>query len=306
MAFANHSCELIKNLDHGSLVDKSLIDIASKELRIIRDTSMNELSLYEEQSLMSKFLFEICKVPVANLTRTSQKGVKFFLTNGAITAHPKMKELYESNEKPRNHTHSTWEELPGAYDPNSKNVIINIASLENGHGSKNLILHEYAHALDYVHSSSLFSTNKKLSNSRDFKNSIQNTPWRKIYQRNQYKDINDIPANFNWSEEGRKVWRESAIEYNKFIDNSTDQLAEYAKANSEEHFAELYTMYFENQENKAKLQKLMPLAAEYFSSLSKNFSNGNTTDKKPNKFKRFLNDLKDKVGNLKDKVEEVL
>lgn len=299
IAFAQHSCELIKITNSANVIEKNTIDHALKELRVIRHSSFNELSFFDEQNLMSNFLHQVCKIPVSHLETTKQKGIKFFLTNGSITAHPRMKKLYESNEMPRNHESSTWEKLPGAYEPMSKNVIINIASLDSGHGSKNLVLHEYAHALDYVYSSSFFGK-KKLSSTSSFKESVSNTPWRKIYQNEDYKDLDAIPEEHNVSEESRKTWTDYAIRYNETIDMSSDMLTEYADKNSEEHFAELYSMYYESTKSKSKLERLMPEVSNYFSSLGKTVSSESRGKKRLDQLKRFFNKVKNEVEEIID------
>lgn len=269
---ASSHCTTIKRTKGAGEIQMRVLNAKLASLKVFRHSSIDSLSHFEQKTYLLAFLKDVCKIKPEHLALTQKRGVRFYITNGPIIVHPEMAKLHERNEKPRNHSFSQWIDLPGAYQPTTKHVIINIASLEAGHGAKNLVLHEYGHALDYVAKNGILGS-KKLSSTRDFKRAVRNTPWLELYRIAEHNDPELYANKDNFSEEAADQWRQSTLAYNQSIDESSQGPIEYAKANREEQFAELYAMKYNSAESSAKLTELLPSAANYFSELSEGSSN---------------------------------
>ena len=265
-AFATSNCDTIRSTKSVFSLDDKTIPNLMSSLDVQRHSSMDKLSHFEEKTLLFDFFKDVCKIPKKHLAVTQKRGVRFYLTNGPITQHPDMKKIYERGEAPRNHKDTEWIDLPGAYNPTLKHVVVNIMSLDKGHGAKSLILHEYAHALDYVYLNS-FNQRKRLSSSRSFKRAVKKTPWKEIYSKGQYLDPEKYEKSSNFSKASAISWKENAEKFNASLDKSNKVLIDYAKSNSEEHFAELYSMYLMGDNEGEKLQSLLPDAVTYFRKL---------------------------------------
>lgn len=250
---ASDACEVISKTTSPHNTQMHLLESMMDSLQIIKHSSVDSLSDYEKRIYFLSFLKDVCKIKPSHLALTQKRGVRFYITNGPIIVHPRMAKRHKKNKRPRNHKSSRWLDLPGAYDPGSKNVIINILSLDKGHGAENLVLHEYAHALDYV-----IKASKKRSSTKSFKRIVKATPWLEVYRVAEYNDP-DKYAN--------EEWKRGTIQYNESIDRSSQVLIDYAKANREEHFAELYAKSFNTKESKSKLQRHLPSAVEYINEL---------------------------------------
>ena len=187
VASASSNCNLINQISQPEDAQMSVLTGMLDDLEMVRHSSVNTLSNFEMKEYFLNFLNDVCKIEDKHLALTQKRGVRFYLTNGPIIVHPEMAKLHAKNEKPRNHATSLWADLPGAYQPTTKHVIINIASLNTGHGAKNLVLHEYGHALDYVFNNGFLGSNK-LSSSREFKRATKNTPWLEIYRTQDHLD----------------------------------------------------------------------------------------------------------------------
>lgn len=93
--------------------------------------------------LVRKNVEELAKFPESVLEKLKDKGLKFIeLGNIGVTKMAENDDLHE--HKPRNWKEgSTWDDVPGVYNPNDKAVAISIGS----HGSESLAIHEVSHAI---------------------------------------------------------------------------------------------------------------------------------------------------------------
>lgn len=86
---------------------------------------------------------ELAKIPEPVLQKLKDKGLKQLqIGNISVVDMAKNDEL--KHQKPRNWSEgSTWDNVPGVYNPNDKTVAIGVGS----HGSESLALHEVGHAI---------------------------------------------------------------------------------------------------------------------------------------------------------------
>jgi Flp pilus assembly pilin Flp len=95
-------------------------------------------------------LREVEKMPLGGLKAMQAKGMKITVVQNTITdALPQLKGVTPRGWPPG----STWDSVPGLYDPATKQVVIathngTVPATGNGHGSSNLVVHETAHAID--------------------------------------------------------------------------------------------------------------------------------------------------------------
>ncbi len=200
------------------------VESLKKQHRIIEHKSMNKLKTAEYLSLMKDFFIELCKAPYEHRKIIYNRRIETHLTAGPITQHPFIAALPMG---PRDHD-TGWDVVPGAAATGRMApTVINIQSLYKAHGSKNLVLHEFAHVLDrFFNSYEIF--NFDLSPSDNFRPIYDDTPWLQVY---------------------------GAF------------LLPYHKKNVEEHFAELYARWYGSQESRMELRALIPGIEEYFNSL---------------------------------------
>lgn len=192
--------------------------------RIVEHPSMNKLDDIEYLMLMKEFFTQLCKAPYEHRKLIYKRRIETHLTAGAITQHPYIASLTEG---PRDHG-TGWDVVPGAAATSRHApTVINIQSLYKSHGSKNLVLHEFAHVLDrFFNGYEIYQFD--LSPTENFKPIYDDTPWVQVY---------------------------GAF------------LVPYHQNNLEEHFAELYAKWYNSEESRAELRALIPGIEEYFNSL---------------------------------------
>jgi Flp pilus assembly pilin Flp len=95
-------------------------------------------------------LAELQKLPPRDLQALQDKGVKITVVkNSVVEALPALKGVTPRGWPPG----SSWDNVPGLYDPNTNQVIIAtrngaVPATGDGHGSSNLVIHETGHAID--------------------------------------------------------------------------------------------------------------------------------------------------------------
>lgn len=96
-----------------------------------------------ENILIQRHVQELAKFPESVLEKLKEKGLKQIeIGNISVTDMAKNDELREL--KPRNWSEgSSWNDVPGVYNPNDRTVAISIGN----HGSESLSIHEVAHAI---------------------------------------------------------------------------------------------------------------------------------------------------------------
>ena len=95
-------------------------------------------------NLLNEVFAEIAKAPPQVIETTLAAGKKIELVLGALTSHPSWKHL--RGVRPRGWSEGkTWDDVPGGGGPST---IIAVDKLFQGHGSKNIILHEHAHTYE--------------------------------------------------------------------------------------------------------------------------------------------------------------
>lgn len=98
---------------------------------------------------------EVAKLPLDQLRDLQRAGVKVVACRDNVTdAVPSLRDVQPRGWAPGR----TWNDVPGAYNPNSKEVIVatrggaggarEVPPIGNGHGSVSLVAHEVAHAVD--------------------------------------------------------------------------------------------------------------------------------------------------------------
>lgn len=93
--------------------------------------------------LVRKNVEELAKFPESVLSKLKDKGLKFIeFGNIGVTKMAENDDLLQ--HKPRNWKEgSTWDDVPGVYNPSDKAVAISIGT----HGSESLAIHEVSHAI---------------------------------------------------------------------------------------------------------------------------------------------------------------
>ena len=101
---------------------------------------------------------ELSKMPLSKLEAMERGGVTVVAARGSVTDHlAHLRGVAPRGWPPG----STWDSVPGLYNPATKEVVIAtrghgtaggafVPPMGDGHGSYNLVLHEAAHGLDHV------------------------------------------------------------------------------------------------------------------------------------------------------------
>jgi hypothetical protein len=95
-------------------------------------------------------LREVEKLPLGGLRALQQAGIRITVVqNSVVEALPGLKGVRPRGWPPG----SSWDNVPGLYDPQTKQVIIAtrggaVPATGDGHGSANLVIHEVAHGID--------------------------------------------------------------------------------------------------------------------------------------------------------------
>jgi hypothetical protein len=95
-------------------------------------------------------LAEVEKLPLGALKALEKEGMKITVVKDSVVeALPALKGVKPRGWPPG----SGWENVPGLYDPATKQVVIAtrngaVPATGNGHGSANLVIHETGHAID--------------------------------------------------------------------------------------------------------------------------------------------------------------
>lgn len=227
---------------------------------LVEDESFSQLSKVSKERYLRDFYSDFCKIPSIVRSFLANEGMEIYITAGPITLNPYLAENWKG-VRPRNHAGGTYDDLPGVSANDGKLVVLNLLSLDKGHGAASLVIHEVAHSLDYLYGS------KKASKERDFKKISKSTPWNQFYQEGKILDPErDIPKSFK---------TETAIlDYKKFIEKqnedvriNTKERVRYHKKNKEEHFAELFGMWVLGGEHRQKIKVQIPLYERYFNYL---------------------------------------
>jgi hypothetical protein len=169
---------------------------------------------------------EMTKIPPIVLSIIAQAGFRLELVMDAVTHHPQLKHL--SGVTPRGWpVGQTWDVVPGGgATPILKCTVIAANSLQKGHGSRNLILHEHAHTFDLALSYLVQSSGVlKLTNPQLFSKSDEEfmTLWQSV----------------NWK-------------------------SNYQKSYIEEAFAESFAFFFDSTQSRNELQNQYPTIYNYF------------------------------------------
>lgn len=185
---------------------------------------MNKLGTLERHNYLVQFFRQLCLMPNDHRSLITNRKIGIHLLAGSIAQHPWIQSLAEG---PRGHE-VAWGQLPGVAGVTQEAPsIINVTSLNKGHGSVNLVLHEQAHVLDrFLRGRD--SVDYDISPTSEFDEVQKDTPWSQVYP---------LP------------------------------LIEYHRKYPEEHFAELYAKWYSSEDSRAELRALIPGAEEFFNSL---------------------------------------
>lgn len=195
-----------------------------KDNRIVEHESIETLTTNEYNKHIKDFFFELCKAPYKHRKLIKRRGLETHLVAGSISLHPYIQSLTVG---PRGHT-TNWDPIPGvAAVSKTQPSVVNIKSLYALHGSKNLVLHEFAHVLDQFFNA-YETVNFDLSPSPTFVELSEATHWTQLY---------------------------GAF------------LVPYHKENPEEHFAELYARWYHSEETQAEAKALVPGIESFIDSL---------------------------------------
>jgi len=119
---------------------------------------------------------ELAHMPVEDLRKLERQGIDVIATQDSITSY----RTDLAGVTPRGWPPgSTWDQVPGAYTPDRREVVVGTIADANGnrivpptnssHGSHSLVLHEAAHGLDHAHNypstGDVFSTAHSLDSS---------------------------------------------------------------------------------------------------------------------------------------------
>lgn len=124
---------------------------------IVRALGMIKISQQSHVDVDSRLTVatELAKLPPNTLKMAERNGLFITLTHDNVTTHL----THLKSQQPRGHGHqSSWENVPGVggHEFNSREVVIALEKKGNSweigrnHGSANLVLHEFAHAIDRV------------------------------------------------------------------------------------------------------------------------------------------------------------
>lgn len=141
---------------------------------------------------------EMSKIPKDLLLRIQKnKGKLHMVANNGITIHPAFRHL--KGQRPRGWTTGSWDTIPGAggTTSNPTTVIVANKTAMTYHGSINLTLHEYGHAVDALAKKGW----AKLSDS---------TKWQKVWKGNNKRGLISSPYQAGYAEE---YWAEAFAEY---------------------------------------------------------------------------------------------
>lgn len=123
-------------------------------------------------------LKEFAKAPMAVLNEIKKAGLKARLLVGkGITDHPIAAHLKNVTPRGWEGSHKTWDDVPGL--GGSETVIV-VNRLREGHGSKNLVLHEHAHT--YQRSQSILK-GQDPTTSKEWLEVHKSNSWPNSYER---------------------------------------------------------------------------------------------------------------------------
>lgn len=254
---------------------------------VVHHSSVEKASDHEKLIGQKALYTELCKTPFHHRDSLRQNGIEIHLVGGSIEQHPFIKKLMEKGITPRNHDEHgvNFGDLPGVGsngDPDSP-IILDLLTLtrpisKQNHGSGSLVLHEFAHAVDfffirkgkskdYISKTSSF---KKISRTFNWKIFI---PDFEFPQRLTFtKQGNYFVSNtgLHYSEE---AMNEYLIYYEKALKETTQNninlegIRQYHVKNYEEAFAEIYTRWYSDPASRIKINNSAPAVGEYFKNL---------------------------------------
>lgn len=223
-AYAGFFFDSCATLERQELPTESTVLRLIRQHRVVEHESMNKLGTLERHNYLVEFFRQLCLMPNDHRSTIANRRIEIHLMAGTIAQHQWIKTLTEG---PRGHEVS-WAELPGVAGVSKEAPsIIDVTSLNKGHGSANLVLHEQAHVLDR------FLRDRKsedfdISPTTEFQEVYKDTPWTQVYPLSLISYHRDYP---------------------------------------EEHFAELYAKWYSSEESKAEIRALIPGAEDFFNSL---------------------------------------
>lgn len=221
-SFFSDSCRHLKEQE-GPLNQLQIKEL-KKDHRVVEHESMDKFNDEDRLKVLSNFFKELCKAPYMHRKLVKRRRLETHLTAGSITQHPYIQSLEEG---PRGHT-TDWGPVAGAGAVSRQApTVIDIEKLYYGHGSKNLVIHEFAHVVDRFFNR-YAPARFDISPTSEFSQIIADTPWVQLYG---------------------------------------PYLTPYHKENPEEHFAELYARWYGSEETRAEVRALIPGAETLFDSL---------------------------------------
>ena len=281
--FGSNECRNLETYSSKASAQKIL-----DEHLIVLHASTRSISEPILMNYLNRFFREMCKMPKDHRRVLKDHNLEIHLLVGSIAQHPRIQQLMRENVNPRGHS-KNWNELPGvggtagANDPaGASPAIFNIASLDEGHGSLNLVLHELAHSFDHFKNRNDSSRNL-VSSSRGFNRIMTLTPWENIYLTGHYvqppeRPVLDLSSFQHMDPETRVAYESGArsafqgelnawqTSVQNVMRNARIDLS-YHQNEPEENFAELYSHYYHSQESKQNLRRVFPEAYRYFSNL---------------------------------------
>ncbi len=167
--YLKHSVEIKFSIAVPEVIDGSVMD----KLIVLPETDYDE---YEAKQMIDR----LSKIDYRILEELANANVKIKLTNTNVTGVEEYDNLKGVTPRGWESTGKTWDDIPGAGgNPVVARIGHSEPSYKNGHGAKNLELHETAHAIDYY----VFD---RISNKSEFL-SIMNVEGEKLFPNDSYR-----------------------------------------------------------------------------------------------------------------------
>lgn len=258
-----------------------------KQHLVVHHSSVSQTTPSEYEGGQKAFYTELCKTPYHHRDSLRQHGIEIHLVAGSIDQHSHIQKTIKAGLKPRNHDEHTvsWGDLPGVgSDGYGSPLIIDLVTLskpksEQKHGSGSLVIHEFAHAIDFY----FIKTGKKrnnISSTQTFKSVSKNFDWKvfipdyelieseTFVQKGSYYVSNKNGLHI--SEDAKNEIVANIEKRNKHLSEINAQLEinrQYNAGNYEESFAEMYTKWYQDEASRNSIINGSQIAAKFFNNL---------------------------------------